>query len=126
MELEERRRAALEIAAKKELERANKPKVVREKKTEWEVSMIKGMKLIEDKTFYHVKWIGWPKLTWEPEENLGNCQDHIDNFLIEEKTRLREEETRRQREEEEGAYEVARILEVKFSKNKEKREFLIR
>ena len=51
MELEERRRAALEIAAKKELERANKPKVVREKKTEWEVSMIKGMKLIEDKTF---------------------------------------------------------------------------
>ena len=126
VELEERRRAALEIAARKELERANKPKVVREKKTEWEVSMIKGMKLKEDKTFYHVKWIGWPKLTWEPEENLANCQDHIDNFLIEEKTRLREEEMRRQREEEEGAYEVARILEVKFSKNREKREFLIR
>eukprot|EP00091_Calanus_sinicus_P003857 TRINITY_DN14020_c0_g1_i1.p1 TRINITY_DN14020_c0_g1~~TRINITY_DN14020_c0_g1_i1.p1 ORF type:complete len:171 (+),score=47.01 TRINITY_DN14020_c0_g1_i1:470-982(+) len=95
--------------------------------------MIKGMKVREDKTWYLVKWEKSPKNTWEPEENLTGCQDIIDNFLIEEKTRLREEEMRRKREEEEGAYEVHRILEVKFRKSKGKenneeelREFLIR
>ena len=38
---------------------------------------------------------------------------------------LRMEEERRKREEEEGHYEVQRILEVKFKKNGE-REFMIR
>merc|ERR1711915_869822 len=94
------------------------------------VQMIKGMRVREDKTWYLVKWEKYSKCTWEPEENLSTCQDIIDNFLIEEKTRLREEEMRRKREEEEGAYEVGRIIEVKFKKGKENeedlREFLIR
>ena len=42
--------------------------------------------------FFQVKWDGWPKTTWEPEENLQGCQEAIDNFLVEEKTRLRMEE----------------------------------
>ena len=64
-------------------------------------------------------------MTWEPEEHLDGCQDLIDNFLIEEKTRLREEEQRRQREEATGHFEVGRIQEVKFPKTGG-REFLIR
>lgn len=133
-ELELRRLQRSEEAARKEEEKANQPKKpAAPRKTEWVVEMIKGMKVREDKTWYLVKWEKSSKNTWEPEENLTGCQDIIDNFLIEEKTRLREEEMRRKREEEEGAYEVQRILEVKFVKTKGKennegalREFLIR
>jgi len=133
-ELEMRRLQRSEEAARKEEEKANRPKKPAvPRKTEWAVEMIKGMKVREDKTWYLVKWEKSSKNTWEPEENLTGCQDIIDNFLIEEKTRLREEEMRRKREEEEGAYEVHRILEVKFVKTKGKennegdlREFLIR
>jgi len=133
-ELELRRLQRSEEAARKEEEKANQPKKpAAPRKTEWVVEMIKGMKVREDKTWYLVKWEKSSKNTWEPEENLTGCQDIIDNFLIEEKTRLREEEMRRKREEEEGAYEVHRILEVKFVKTKGKennegalREFLIR
>jgi len=133
-ELELRRLQRSEEAARKEEEKANQPKKpAAPRKTEWVVEMIKGMKVREDKTWYLVKWEKSSKNTWEPEENLTGCQDIIDNFLIEEKTRLREEDMRRKREEEEGAYEVQRILEVKFVKTKGKennegalREFLIR
>jgi len=133
-ELELRRLQRMEEAARKEEEKANRPKKPPvPRKTEWAVEMIKGMKVREEKTWYLVKWEKSTKNTWEPEENLTGCQDIIDNFLIEEKTRLREEEMRRKREEEEGAYEVQRILEVKFVKSKGKendegdiREFLIR
>jgi len=124
----------MEENARKEEEKANRPKKPYvPRKVEWVVELIKGMKVREDKTWYFVKWEKSPKCTWEPEEHLNGCQEIIDNFLIEEKTRLREEEMRRKREEEEGAYEVHRIIEVKFPKSKgkengeqEKREFLIR
>jgi len=96
------------------------------RKTEWEVELIKAMKVVEDKAFYLVKWYNYNKATWEPEENLGGCQDLIDNFLIEEKTKLKADELRRRREEDEGHYEVSRILEVKFLKASGSREFLIR
>jgi len=133
-ELEIKRLQRMEENARKEEEKANRPKKPSvPRKIEWVVEMIKGMKVREDKTWYFVKWEKSPKCTWEPEEHLSGCQDIIDNFLIEEKTRLREEEMRRKREEEEGAYEVHRIIEVKFPKSKgkengeqEKREFLIR
>ena len=44
---------------------------------------------MDEETYYKVKWIGSKKETWEPEENMIGCQDAIDNFLVEEKTRLR-------------------------------------
>ena len=96
---------------------------------EYEVERIMKKRKIGKKVEYQVKWKGWDReedLTWEPEENLGGCQDLIDNFLIEEKTKLREEEARKRREVEEGHYEVSRILEVKFVKSSGTREFLIR
>jgi len=126
MELAERRARLEEEAARKLAEKEMKPKKPRPTpKTDWVVSCIKGMKIAQEKTWYQVKWDGWPKTTWEPEENLQGCQEAIDNFLVEEKTRLRMEEERRKREEEEGHYEVGRITEVKFRKDGT-REFLIR
>merc|ERR1712226_1589532 len=126
IELAERRARLEEEAERKLAEKEMKPKKPKPApKTDWEVLMIKGMKIAQEKTWYQVKWEGWPKLTWEPEENLMGCQEAIDNFLVEEKTRLRMEEERRKREEEEGHFEVQRILEVKFRKDGT-REFLIR
>jgi len=126
MELAERRARLEEEAARKIAEKEMKPKKPRPApKTDWVVLCIKGMKIAQEKTWYQVKWEDWPKTTWEPEENLQGCQEAIDNFLVEEKTRLRMEEERRKREEEEGHYEVGRITEVKFRKDGT-REFLIR
>jgi len=124
-EKEERRLARQEAELRKEMEKANKPKREVIRRTEWEVEYIKAMKVVEEKAWYQVKFDGWKKLSWEPEENLNGCQDVIDNFLLEEKVRLKEEEEKRRREEEEGKYEVGRILEVKFPKSGG-REFLIR
>ena len=42
------------------------------------------------------------------------CQDAIDNFLIEEKSRIREEEARKKKLEEDGEYEVSRIMDVQI------------
>ena len=120
----ERRRE--EEARRAELKASLPKKAAAPRKTEWEVELIKGMKVVEDKAWYLVKWYNFSKATWEPEENLGGCQDLTDNFLIEEKTKLKADEARRRREEDEGHYEVYRILEVKFVKVSGKREFLIR
>ena len=105
----ERRRE--EEARRAELKAALPKKPAAPRQTEWEVELIKGMKVVEDKAWYQVKWYNFSKPTWEPEENLGGCQDLIDNFLIEEKTKLKADEARRRREEDEGHYEVSRILD---------------
>merc|ERR1719450_136188 len=114
---EELRRAEMKASLPK--------KPVAPKKTEFEVELIKGKKVKENKTWYLVKWKGFSKCTWEPEENLTSCEDFIDNFLIKEENKLKEEEAKRKMEEEEGHYEVGRILDVKFFKNG-KRKFMIR
>ena len=69
-------------------------------------------------------WSGWPKSSWEPEENLTGCQQLIQDFLEEQKTRRGREEERRKREEE-GRYEVGRVLDVDILESGS-REFLIR
>jgi len=118
-----------EDARKAEIKASLPKKPAAPKKTDWEVEMIKGMKVKEGETWYLVKWDGYSKCTWEPEENLGGCNDLIENFEIEERTRkieARELEEKRRQEQEDGNYEVGRILEVKFSKVGGKREFLVR
>jgi len=118
-----------EQARKAEIKASLPAKPSAPKKTDWEVEMIKGMKVREGETFFLVKWEGYSKCTWEPEENLGGCEDLIENFEIEERTRkieARELEEKKKQEQAEGNYEVARILEVKFSKVGGKREFLVR
>ena len=130
IEMEMRRVQRQEEEARKAEIKASLPKKpAAPKKTDWEVEMIKGMKEKAGETFFLVKWEGYTKCTWEPEENLGGCEDLIENFEIEERTRkieARELEEKRKQEEADGHYEVARILEVKFSKVGGKREFLVR
>ena len=46
------------------------------------------MRVVDEKTWYQVKFEGYKKLSWEPEEHLDTCKDIIDNFLIEEKVIL--------------------------------------
>merc|ERR1719216_247014 len=84
------------------------------------------MKVMEEETFYKVKWLGSKVETWEPEDNLYGAQDAIDNFLLEEKSRISMLEKMKKEREESGEYEVARILEVANPENARKREFLVR
>ena len=59
---------------------------------EWEVEKIlkERSKRVKDKKTgryvatkeYLVKWLGFDKPTWEPEENLENCQDILKDFLL--------------------------------------------
>merc|ERR1719216_147808 len=84
------------------------------------------MKVMEEETYYKVKWVGSTKQTWEPEDNLFGAQDAIDNFLLEEKSRISMLEKMKKEREESGEYEVARILEVANPENARKREFLVR
>jgi len=100
------------------------PKKQVQKRTEWEVEFIKAKKEVNDEVFYQVKFKGYKKLWWEPEENVVGCQDLIENFYLEEKLRIAEEEERKKAAEN-GEFEVNKIVEVRFPKGKE-REFLIR
>merc|ERR1712141_172315 len=126
-EIEERRQQLKSEAVRKELEKASRPKKpAPPKKTEWEVEMITKMKVMEDETYYKVKWLGSKVQTWEPEDNLYGAQDAIDNFLLEEKSRISMLEKMKKEREESGEYEVARILEVANPENARKREFLVR
>ena len=59
---------------------------------EWEVESIKKerTKKVKDKETgrikyvkeYLVKWLGYDDPTWEPEENLENCQELLKDFLL--------------------------------------------
>ena len=59
---------------------------------EWEVESIKKerTKKVKDKETgrtkyvkeYLVKWLGYEDPTWEPEENLENCQELLKDFLL--------------------------------------------
>ena len=63
-------------------------------------------------------------MTWEPEENLTNCQEAMNIFVKEEKTRTKIKQEQK-KQEQDGEYEVARILDVKFPKSGG-RDFMIR
>ena len=64
----------------------------KEEEEEWEVEKIlkERSKRVKDKKTgryvatkeYLVKWLGFDKPTWEPEENLENCQDILKDFLL--------------------------------------------
>ena len=58
------------MAAEKAAIRAAQPKKVVVRRDTWEVEAIKGAKEKDGITYYLVKWIGWPKAQWEPEDNV--------------------------------------------------------
>lgn len=105
---------------------ANKPKKQKIEK-EWEVESIKGIKEKEGTKLYLVKFNGIAKPRWEPEENILNCDEAIDEYVNKQKE-IEEEKENCKRLVAEGRGEVARILDVQFKKvnKEEKREFLIR
>ena len=72
-------------------------------------------KEVAGELYYQVKFKGWPKLYWEPEENVNGCQDLI--YLFEQEEEVKEKlKDDRKKEEAEGNYEVKKILEVKIKK----------
>ena len=87
--MEERRQELKRRAEEKAHDKAMrsvKPRPKNVQPKEWKMEAVKGSRRREkdDKTFYLIKWVDWPKLTWEPEENLDGCQDLIDAYLEEE------------------------------------------
>jgi len=131
-EIEQLRQERLAREEKKLEERANrpvKPRPVVDPNKEWEVEAIKGIREKKDgKVEYLVKWFGSTKQTWEPEENVEGCQDLINAYMIIKEKKDAERESYRKLAEEEGAYEVAKIMNMKVKKTKGevKREFLVR
>lgn len=104
-------------------EKASRPKKKVVKREEWEVEAIKGIKDKNDEKYYLVKWKGYSKLSWEPEENIQSCHDLIEEYL--DTTNKKEEEIEKwKRLAEKGIFEPERILDVKIAKGK--RLFLIR
>jgi hypothetical protein len=47
---------------------------------QWEVEDIVGERRIHKKKQYHVKWRGFPRATWEPVENLNNCDKILQRY----------------------------------------------
>jgi hypothetical protein len=47
---------------------------------EYEVEKILASRRTAKGVEYHVKWLGFDECTWEPEENLENCQAKLDEF----------------------------------------------
>lgn len=113
------------VKAEKAAERANRPKKHVVKRDTFEVESIKGKKEVNGKTYYLIQFVGFAKRSWEPEENVSGCPELVDAFEEEERQKEAEMAEIKRLAEEEGIYEVHRILEVKFNKDKT-REFLIR
>lgn len=110
--------------AEKALEKARRPKKPKVEK-DYEVETVKGMRERDGNRQYLVKFKGYSKAQWEPEENVQGCQDLIDEYFNVERRRIKEEEERRKKMEVDGCYEVSRITDVRFKKDNS-REFLIR
>ena len=119
---EERRRRE----AEKQEEKDRRPKKAKKpKQVDWEVEAIKGRKFVQGKNHYLVKFAGWSKPQWEPEENVEGCDDLVEEFLEEEERKKEEEIERLKKQKDSGEYEIKRILDVNILKNGS-REFLIR
>jgi len=123
-EKEIRRQEYLQMLQMKDEERANRPKKKIVRKEEWDVQSIKAVKMEGDETFYLVKFAGTKKPQWEPEANMVGCKEMVDEFLENERLKLTEKQELKRQEEEEGKYEVGKLLDVRSKKGK--REFLIR
>jgi len=125
---EERWEKEEEKWAQWEIDNKDKPKKPKVEK-EWEVEAIKSIKEKDDKKQYLVKFKGVKQPRWEPEENILNCDDAINEY-IDKQNEIEKEKARQKKLVEEGQGEVGRILDVKFKKVKgekeDKREFLIR
>ncbi|MBW0534819.1 hypothetical protein O181_074534 [Austropuccinia psidii MF-1] len=62
------------------------PPIIIEEEGEWEVSQILYSKIKIEKLWYLVEWKCFSqdpeRSTWEPTENLNNCLQQIDYFMV--------------------------------------------
>jgi len=111
-ELERRREERKMWEEEKAIAKENRPKKkMAPRRTEWEVESIKARKEVDGEVFYMVKFKGWAKPQWEPEENVEDCV-FVDEFERARARRAREKE----QAEAKGSYEVRRIIDVNFLK----------
>jgi len=63
--------------------RGRKPaaKKAKEDDKEWEVEKIIGVQMSGKSKEFLVRWKGWAKATWEPENNLDGSQDLVSEFI---------------------------------------------
>ena len=128
--MEQRRLERQVLAEKRAFERANRPKLSapRPKKTEWVIEGVTGMKEVNGKKYFRVKWEGYTKVTWEPEENLEGCEHLIEQHYADERRKMeqeKEDEELRKQWEAEGHYEVQKIVDAHVNEDGT-RVFLIR
>jgi hypothetical protein len=121
VEIEREKRKAKEEKLLKQKESRPKKKVLR--KLEWEVEAIRGIKDRDDERYYLVKWKGYSKPNWEPEQNVQDCDKLIESYLDAAKTK-EQEQAKWKRLAAKGTFEPGRIMDVRISKGK--RQFLIR
>ena len=75
-EIEKHRLEMAVMAEKKAYEKSMQPKrAPMPRKEEWEVESILSMKEVNGNKFYKVKFVGYNKPTWEPEENVEVIRD---------------------------------------------------
>lgn len=55
----------------------------------WEIHDIVGKRTVNGKQQYLVKWVGYPRKTWEPVENLDRVEDFIRAFEERQRTKRR-------------------------------------
>jgi len=127
-ELERQREERRILEERKLEEKANRPTKPKPKpKVEYEVEKIQGVRERKDGDVeYLVKWVGYTKPTWESEDNVQDCQDLVDAYMILKQKKDREKEEFIRKTEAEGNYEVAKIVDFKTKKISGKREFLVR
>jgi hypothetical protein len=56
---------------------------------EWEIERVMGHRGKKNR-HYHVKWRGYDEMTWEPEDNLRNSRESIDDYWKRKKTKSRD------------------------------------
>ena len=77
-EIEKHRNEMAVLAEKKAYEKALQPKrAPMPRKEEWEVESILNKKEVNGNTFYKVKFVGYAKSQWEPEENVEVINDGL-------------------------------------------------
>ena len=61
----------------------------------FQVEEILGRKSESGQVYYRIKWSGYSSQynTWEPEENLANCRDLIEEFMEKDTSKVRERES---------------------------------
>lgn len=81
--IKQRKKKNIETSQIKQLQSEDSDDNQAYKDSQFSVEAIMGWRKVGKKNMYLVKWQDYPpsENTWEPEENLGNCDDLIKTFM---------------------------------------------